>query len=277
MKIEYAKKMTDEEVKSFFNRINNKQVELQISSDFITSNYGSMLIDAYNKKEAEIKAQQTVNLAEYREDMFSFENDCCTCGGQLIWIPDYEFYGCNNYHNKHLRHRNFLKQKQSSEYYRPLYRYPDITKKYLLEILQENNLRGKLNQKRLLQFYCQQGLQDLRWVYGNKSAFDIIDNFKNANEVAKKFEKECFERLSPKYEKSFFQFPIKYKLKGEKEKYCFIDILCSNSKEVVIYECKTNEWDIREEQDRLYLSLIKYMNKDKRIIRLEHLIMNENG
>lgn len=277
MKIEYARKMTEQEVSKFFDGINRNQNQLAISSDYITSNFSDMLLEAYHKKEKEIQEQEKICVLEYKEEMKAFQNDTCTCGSQLRWMEDFDFYGCTNYHDKTKRHRNFRAQKQSSEHYRPLYRFPAITKKYLLEILQENNLRGKLNQKRLLQFYCQQGLQDLRWVYGNKSAFDIIDNFKNANAVAKEFEKKCFNELLVCYPKCFLQFPIKYKIKDDRERFCFIDILCSNEREVVIYECKTNEWDVRDEQDDLYLALINYMTTDGRKVRLEHLIMNKNG
>ena len=274
MDIEYARKMTDEEVSSFFKNITRKQEELKHSSIRLLVENEKEIIDSFLRIEKEISAETEELLIEYRKDMRAYDEDKCTCGAELVYIPSGDFYGCKNYKSP-VPHRNFKKHRQNN--YRPDFRPSRRTKSYLLEIINELGLRDKLNQKRLLLFLVEKGYSDIRYVYGSKSSFDDIDNFKDANTVSKKYEDECHEELSHKFPTCIKQFPIKYKIKGDKERCCFIDILCSDEKEVVIYECKTNSHDVREEQNHLYLSLIKFMNTTDRKVRLENLIMRPNG
>ncbi len=53
------------------------------------------------------------------------------------------------------------------------------------------------------------------------------------------------------------QFKVIYKYEGEKEKHCIIDLLCSDSSGVFIYECKTSNYDRHDSQEALYKDIIQ--------------------
>jgi len=268
MNIEYAKKLTDEERNLFFSRIKSSYNINDTSEKVIQLNY-DLLIKSYNKYESEMKSEFLSIELEYKKAFFAFQNDKCICGGSLVYIKSHQFYGCKDY-KKHVKHKNY---KDLSE---PYLRMPKYYDSYLSDIIKECDLKGKLNAKSLFEFYAGLGFDDLKFKYSGKPYSELINRYIEVNKNSKVFEKMSFERCEPLYTNVFREFGIKYKLIGEKEKYCFIDILCSNEKEVHIYECKTSEISIDFQQNNLYLNLIKFIDGNKRETQIINLCEKES-
>ena len=148
---------------------------------------------------------------------------------------------------------------------------------YLVDIIRSNGFKGKLHAKALLNFYLENGMQDLLEKHTNKKSITQLELFKKVGKISNEYEKNCVSELKVIYPSVIHQFPIKYQLKGKKDKFCFIDILCSNDTDVVIHECKTSDGDQNPEQIELYEALISFIINEKKInkrLSTKYLIQN---
>lgn len=151
------------------------------------------------------------------------------------------------------------------EYYNKT-KYYNVEEIYLSHILKKVGLNGKLKMKQLYDFYLENGLVDLRIKYGKEPVTKLINRYIKTKKSCKNEENEIVEYLSKMFPKSIKQLPIKYKLKGQKEKKCFVDLVLSNDEYIFVIEIKTNSYSIDNNQLELYESLIKFINKDDRKI-----------
>lgn len=277
--VEYAFAMTDLEIKSHNYYLISLSEKLKDSSKAIFLNESDKLIKAYLSKENEIEILNKKYLTEYQSAINAYDNDICLCGSDLKKATGIygQYWDCINKSNSKKTHKNYMSYKENN-YPKPKLYTSDIAKSYLSDIIRENGYKGKLNAKALLSFYLSKGMPDLKEKYLNKSSSDQINTYANVKSISDAFEKECLELLKPLYTFVKPQFHIKYKFKGGKpNQVAKLDILCSNKKEVVIYECKTNNHDMDQEQMLKYIALIKHINKTDRPVLFYYLIDNERN
>lgn len=269
MQIEYARKATPQEVSKFKKFFKDKNKKLEESSQKIISEMRDELIDAYNLFAYYIWEEQEEINSQYEKYKKAFENKKCVCGSDVKYINSHGFYGCTNYKSVG-EHRNFIKDEKH-----PSKRVNQLLKHYPTSIIKRLNLTGKITAKYLFLFLESEGLEDLNLKYLNIPYLETINTYQIVSKNAFDFEKESYKKLINRFDKAQLQFPIIYKIKGEKENMCFIDILCSNDKEVVIYECKASEMSTDDKQIEKYLSLIKFIDKTDRKITAEYLFERE--
>lgn len=268
MNIEYARQATKEEVDNFFSYLKSKKDKKSMSCENVLSDNFDLLIRKYKEYESAIFAENEEIERIYKLELKSINDDKCTCGSDLRYISSHGFYGCVNYRSKGY-HKNFKNKDGSLRV--PYKRSPDKAKSYLSDIISELGLKQKLKAKALHQFYTNQGLDDLKLKYLGEPYDILINRYAEVKKTAKDFENYCYTRLLPLYTNVIKEFPIRYKLFGESDNICSIDILCSNEKEVDIYECKTTKSDINPDQNNLYLSLIKFICRHKRPVKITNL------
>lgn len=270
MQIIYARKATDKEVYDFRAFLYQKSLEEKETDLRSISENKDLLIKCYHDKENEYLDDDLSKRCLEQEAKYMKFNQLCLCGSKLKIINN-SFWGCPNYlKGKREEHKNYMSWSDIS--FRS-----KVLDNYLVDIIRNNNLKGKLHAKSLLTFYLEQGLPDLKDKHTIKDSITSLDTFKRVGKIAKEFEERCVLMLQELYPSVLPQFPIKYKLVGEKDKFCFIDILCSNDTDVIIYECKTNEWNENSEQIKLYEELVSFIIKDKKInkkLSTKYLIQN---
>ena len=271
--IEYAKPMSKEEVASFLQSLKTKQNKLIASSNDVVNRYSDKLIEAYFEFEKSLIEDNRLNADKHSIEMNAYSRDKCICGSELMLVSNGSFYGCVDYKNDGT-HKNFMNHKINNWGAPKLYR-TTRAKSYLSDIIQSLNLKGQINAKALASFYSDNDLPDLYERFNGKSSAILINRFSEVKKVANDFEREIHERLKPLYTTVLSQLYIKYKLKGGRERVCIPDFVCSNEREIVIIECKTNSMSVDDLQNALYFCLFEFMNNGSRELSIYNLIQDE--
>ena len=263
--IEYARCMTKLECDQFFRSLIEKSNSKINSYKAILEKNKDRLIEAYNKY-ALIMSENSIKVEkQFHEDYKAFVNKTCVCGSNVKYIDGFNFYGCVNYKTEG-RHKNFVESENI-----PYKHRVEPSTSYVTNILYDLDLKKVLNAKSLFNFYTELGFMDLSLKYNQIPYSKKIDTYTNVKQVANEFEKKSIENLKLTYPTVIPQFGILYKFIGDIEKKCFLDALCSNDNEVHIYECKTNEWCIDEDQKNLYINLLQHIENKGREIRFTYL------
>lgn len=270
MNLEYARKATKKEVEDFYNFIRKKQDDKIELAQQCLEDYGFKLINEYHEI-----AYRLDNKFQERKKELAYARECfreqkCECGLKLKPFTNrqtgQQFLGCPDYMNGEITHRAWNHD--------PSDNFNGIFDNWLGKIINTFGLKGRLHTKYLMKFYEENGLKDLQLEYTGKSSYDLIDRYTNINSKQKAFELRQVEFLRNQWPNVIYQFPVKYKYTGEKEKMCFIDILCSDDETICIYECKTNRYNIDTAQMNLYVDVIKYINshlKINKILKIDYL------
>jgi len=263
--IEYARCMSKSECENFFSRLIASS-NRKINSYTVTLEQNkSKLIEAYNKYALLTEENSKHVEKEFQEDYSAFVNKRCVCGSEVTYITGFNFYGCSNFKEK-VRHKNFIDKENG-----PYKHRVEPSTSYITKILYDLDLKTILNAKALFNFYCELGFPDLSLKYNGQPYSKTINTYTNVKKAASEFEKKSVEYLKSIYPIVIPQFGILYKIAGKNEAKCFIDALCSNSKEVHIYECKTSKWDVDDEQKNLYISLINHIENKGREVNFSYL------
>lgn len=271
MDIEYAKVMTSEESKRFFDSIKNRSIQENINKDKILLQHKERLIDEYSIASSNIEKKYYLEMIDHEAKLLAKKNNKCICGGEVVVKNGQfgQFKSCKNYFDKSKDHW----VGKVYDLYEPKHR---VDTNYLTNIIRKIGLRGKLTAKKLLEFYESNDMKCLREVYGYGNSRNHIDTLTDTRKKASEFEGKMTSELSKKYPVCIPQLGITYRLKGDtKIKRCFLDILCSNDKEVIIYECKTHKMYEDDEQKNLYLSLINFIENKGRKVSFKYLIEQE--
>lgn len=259
--LEYARKMTKQEVESFYSFIRKTQDDKILLAQKTLEEYGARLINAYH--EFAYKADE--ELGKYKKGIEyarkCFTEQRCICGLKLkLFTNRYngqQFLGCPDYLNEEKKHKAYN--------YEPGEDFAFFFKNWLTNIIKYLDLRGKLHTKYLLAFYEENSLPDLQFEYIGLSSKELINRYTNINSKQKAFELRQVEFLRNQWPNVIYQFPVKYKYVGDKERSCFIDILCSDDETICIYECKTSRYNVDQKQMDLYIDVIKYINNTLKI------------
>lgn len=268
MEIEYAKVLTKQEQADYFESILKNTSRKDIEKENILKQYKSKLIDEYNVILSNIDKNYYLQDNLYYRKVNARDTNTCICGGKVVIKSGCygEFQSCEHYRDQSIQHWIY----KGYEINQPQ-RF--LNKDYLTDIIKKLGLKGKLNAKKLLEFYEQNDLICLREYCGYGNSRQHIDTLTATKKKTNAFEGEMFNELEAKYPICISQLGIKYREKGGfKMRYCFIDILCSNDNEVVIYECKTHGMYKDGEQKEKYLSLINFIENKGRKVRFEYLI-----
>ena len=283
MDIEYAKIMTKSEVDSFYSFLKSKQ---GIEVDFDA--YKSRIIEIHNRINKECESILNNRYEEHIEEVSNYndyvnevnlliKNKKCLCGGNLRYISSYNFWGCLNYKDSSQHHFNFngkdLPYFKEREYRNIEYfKYSILSNNWLKDILNELNVKSR--PIRLYEYIMKIGLEDLKSKYNNLKSENVLTSLNNTKSRTKKEEIEIYDYFSMLGLKLNKQLPIKYKLKGQKEKKCFIDLVLSNEDYIFVVEIKTNSDSLNYEQLELYDSLIRFMENKKRYVKPIFVIYN---
>lgn len=272
-RLEYAKKMTQKEVDEFYNSLRRMQEKKMELAQLTLEQMAAKLINSYHEVAYELENKYKDECEWYKKATECFDEKKCLCGIPLKEFKNREtgqiFLGCPDYLNNSVKHKSFPNK--------PYFNIQATFQNWLTKIIYAHNIKGKVHSKALLLFYEQNGLPDLMEKHAGISSRILIDRYTNIKKFSTEFEHQQVEILRAKLPTVIYQFPVKYKHEGEKEKYAFIDILCSNDEKICIYECKTNEYNIDQDQMSLYVQLIRYINNSLKInkhLTIDYLIQN---
>lgn len=275
MILEYAKPMTTREVNAFFKSLeDDRQKNYRKSLDLLTR-YKDILLEEHRTYDAYF-AEECEKVRILREEAQKVKDaKVCVCGAKIRYVSgSYNFWGCSSYHNREVEHRNY--EDRSIEHAFP---WP-VPNHWISDIRNKLNLPKSLRTGHIYHFYLDNGYADLLLKYTGVSSEKVVYKLCDTRDKAKSFEKEQFEIICSMLNKCAFQFAIRYKYQGSKEKISFLDILGSDDKTVYIYECKTTKRDIDIFQRDTYIELVQRILDDLAIrkdIKFVYLIEREDN
>lgn len=278
--LEYVRIMSDEEVmkNNLYHR--NLQESKERASKNLLENNKDLLVNAYHEYES--------NAIRYKEDQLQILNDevklwndkICICGKPMRFVSSHGFWGCPDYKNDKKEHITFRFNHDDYLHNQKERLEVEVCKDWATSIIRNNGLREKIKAKQLLLFYKNEGLEDLREKYGNDNTIKSISSYVYAKEKSDKEEQEIKEFFEKHFNTVVSQMNVKYKLKGEKEKLCKIDLLISDEQDVFLIEVKRNTMSVDDEQLSLYYNLIKRIMddvNDTRTLTPLFIVSNEDG
>lgn len=277
----YAKTVTPFEVNAFLASINAKNEESYKKSRHYLEANKQKIIDAYNQVKQSFVLQEEEHIKEHKRYVWAKKNNKCICGANTVYVKDYDFWGCENFSDKSVQHRNFVKQ---NEWDLRLLDSPFQvnTSDWLRSVKEISGIERKTNHASLLKFLENNNLQDLSMVFEGFSTWDKVNRLKNANKKAKGFENEVYEKLVQIHGASnvYPQQGFKYQLIGSESKYAIIDFLVMDYErlEIVLYECKLKDSYKDDMQRDLYIDVVYHAMTTKGInMNLQFVYVTKDG
>lgn len=256
--IEYAKVMSNEEKKSLIHFFKSKDEKQNSKCEKLMIDNKDLLINAYMDYNMKVISERDMRLREVNKKINLWNKKECVCGKPMRFVDGYGFWGCTDYMNKEKEHSNF--NSSTADNLSNQFDYclkVRVNKDWATEIIRDNNFRDKIKAKQLILFYDSIGLEDLRSKYGYKSTIESISSYVNANEESKKEERKVTDFMANIFGIINSQLALKYKIQGEKEKTCIIDLITSDDEDVFLIEIKRNTTNVDDEQLSLYNDIIK--------------------
>lgn len=281
-RIIYARLATGSEVKAFMDSINAKnESSYKKYKSYLVRNKDKIL-DAYESIYQRFVEIENENNDQHKRYVKAFNSKKCACGSDVIFIESAGFWGCLNYKDTSVKHKNFIiKNDWDWDYY--LKEPKKVhTSDWLRSVKEIAGLEKKINHASILSFLEKNGKEDLKMIFEGKSSWDSVNRLKNANFKAKGFESKVYSRLLEIYDaKSVFsQQPIKYQYEGMESKYCFLDFLVMDreNNKVIIVECKLSEDEKNDSQREEYIELTSFAMRSKGInMGLEFMYITPEG
>ena len=273
--------MSSEEKKSLISYFKNKNETQNSKSSKLMNDNKNLFINSYLNYNMKVISERDKRLHEINKKIDLWNKKECVCGKPMRFVDGYGFWGCTDYMNKEKEHSNF--NSSTADNLSNQFDYclkVRVNKDWATEIIRENNFRGKIKAKQLILFYKSIGLEDLRVKYGYKSTIESISSYVNANEESKKEENEITDFMANIFGIINSQLALKYKIQGEKEKTCIIDLIVSDDEDVFLIEVKRNTMNVDDNQLSLYYELIRKImdvSNDKRELTPLFIISNLDG
>jgi hypothetical protein len=272
--ITYAKMMSKDEKQSFFSSIIGRNDYKNQLSQFAIEENKLALLDEYHKFYREINRRIINRQGRLAIKMDSFNKKVClVCNTKMRYLERYEFWGCPNYQDgrTHTTYNNN---------YQPYEKFEDFDiKNYLSTIRKRLNLSNIIKSSDLYDFYLANGLECISKHFTGLDITYLFKNYKEVSQQSRKFENECRLELNEIWNTVLYQPGIKYIIDGGKISYCFPDFIVSNSDEVKIYECKSNNSSKKNSQIELYLQCVDFIlkqNGDNRKLSVSYLIEDDS-
>lgn len=284
--IEYCRLMTKNEIKLYWKYMNDRYIDKKIEALQYIENNKDELIDAYFKYDKNIANSKKENNEKLNRRMECVKSKICYCGTHLKKI-NYNgsfFWGCPNYKDgkKHTTLSNDdEKELQDIEYHKNNHKYHCETH-WISDIKKMLQWPNYVQPKLIYQFLMENGFDDLRIKYGyGKKTIENIMTYEYVNKVCKNEEIDIKDKLKIIYPKVSYQIGIVYKVMGESEKRCFLDLVASDKNQVNIIEVKTSCWYINVKKLNMYKELLKYIMKlelcDERMLTASFLVYNRSN
>lgn len=218
------------------------------------------LILAYENKKIKCEEEAQRNHENIVKDTAAFMNKRCRyCNSSLRFISGYGFWGCPNYKDKSTTHSTF------NEEYGVAEPYITISTHWIPEIISDCGLKGLVKAKDLFNWYTEQGLQDLRVLFGKSPSANSINSYVKTKIKSTRQEQQAYDLLKSMFVKVVSQQCITYKIKGEKQSFCIPDFICGNSDGVLVADAKLD--CPNDEKMELYTALVKYIMDKKSDMR----------
>lgn len=287
MEIEYVRFLNKDEKEAFFTAIKERNKRNKsISNIYIEAKKEQIISSYYNVEKAAINdyKKRLMDL-EVRIEVWESKK-CAACGSNLKLISyEYgQFWGCPRYLDKSVgNHSSF--NVNFGEY---IQSYVNSCKvkipyRWVGNIRKSLKIEKKTTSTDVLNFLEENGLPDLRRKYNGKYTKESIGGFQKGKGRSIKEEKSAYEYFDSYYSNFYNivkQQGILYKVRGDKERCCFVDLILSDQESVNIIEIKGSEYDVKEKQITLYRDLILHKmkeKKDERVITCNFLIFNRKS
>lgn len=254
---EYVKMLTKTEIASFVNGLVEKQKK---------DNNTTLLKEKSKQLKKEYILYEAEKINNYKEELEKlelekgrWETKTCLCGKRLRFINGFEFWGCPDYKNQSKKHTTFNKNQEEIFKDRLKGIKVRIPSNWCSDIIKRLDLKGEIKAKQTIEFFLSEGFEDLRKKYGYKNTFKSISGFITANKESKKEEAQIRDFLKGFFSKVSYQIYIRYKIKGDQERFCILDLIASDAEKVYLIEVKRHNMYIEEDQLSLYYDLLLFL------------------
>lgn len=262
---EYVLHAKKSEIDAFFDDLQKERQKDYSKNLVLLNNYKEKILNEYQNIKTDYLnniRDQAVKIESYKLQVKKLvDNKLCECGQPLRFVSGAsfgDFWGCSDYKNDSVAHRNFMDNPDHKGY------FPDPSVRYWpAQIRQRLGLPRSLKTGNIYNYILNAGYEDISVLYHGISEISTIYKLVDTRKKASEFEMSQYEILKKRLDKCIWQFPIKYKPLGTRgQKYAFPDIVGSDSKYVYIFECKGSPADIDIYQKELYVELISKMLSD---------------
>ncbi|SMC52585.1 hypothetical protein [Pedobacter nyackensis] len=262
---EYVLPAKKSEVDQFFKDTDSQRLRDYNKNLGLLNRMKDKIINEYHA----IKSDYLKNQEEYQVKFLQFRSKVlklneakkCICGAdvRLVSGPHFgDFWGCTEHMNYAVRHENYILRPDALPNF-----YEPSVKGWPAQIRNRLGLSKSVSTGIIYNFILNNNLPDLSLHFEGVSELGSIYKIVDTRKKATAFELQQFKRLGFHYDKCVWQFSIKYKSLGVRgQKYAFPDIVCSDDRNVYIYECKTSKSDVNDYQKSLYIDLISKLLKD---------------
>lgn len=281
-KLIYARWASRVEIDAFIDDIKKRNQKDYLSSISYMDNHREEIINQYNlllntyydlHDQAKKKRQLYFN---------AYRSGTCICGGSVELVHFYNFYGCENYRNEEVKHKNFVGDNfgwhgSFKEY------LDDVTKvktdDWVLLLKHKAKLPKKLKLNSLYQFIKMNNLECINYIFKNEHILDKLNNFRDSIKKGVDFEHEVKEMLEKRHQNLYYQQAIKYQYQERQQLFAIPDFISVDDENIIIYECKLNESLIDTIQEQKYIDLISFIMKEKGMTqKLKFVyVFKENG
>lgn len=268
-KIIYARLATGSEVESFKNSIKAKNEASYKKYKSYLDKHKDKIIESYDSIYQRFVDIENENHDQHRSYVRAFNNKKCTCGSDVVFVETHGFWGCVNYKDTSVQHKNFINPTEwEYEYYLKEPKKVN-TSDWLRSLKEMSGLERKINHASILSFLEKNGKEDLKMIFEEESSWESVNRLKNANFKAKGFEGDVYNILIEMYgaKNVFSQQPIKYQYEGMESRFCFLDFLVMDrtNNKVIIVECKLSDQEKNDFQREQYMDLTSFAMKSKGI------------
>lgn len=278
--LDYVYVMNSKEIDNFYAVLRERDLKIKLNSNLKLLENKDSLIKGYQGYE-----EKWVAVCKARNDKFELQKAnwgkkiCIECGSSLYFNTNHGFWGCSSYGDGK-KHTTFPVDFQEKTDLGEHEAGVSIGKNWIHEILKGLHLNNDIKSAMALCFYQEMGLPDLRIKYDRSSTSGLFGNYQDTKRRTSSEEKEIEGYLKTICEKVTSQIGICYRLNGEVEKICFVDIIASDKKAVFVIEIKTDMVSINQNQLELYSNLIKFYltsKNDVRVLRSLFIYYHDNG
>lgn len=267
----FAKFVPRIEVDDFIEAI-RKRNELNFTkSKNYLENHKKEVVDAYKELDDKFESLRNKYISEHEARVYAHENECCACGGKLVYIESHGFWGCVDYRDESKYHFNFVGEKFFDKSYYLDSPLEVSVGQWVTTIKHMASLPNTMKTSSIFKFLIDNDCCDLAMKYGDESTIEKVNNYRGAFKKGTDFELEAKEKLSKIHKKLHYQQPIKYQYHGRQQMFAIPDFIAVEEDAVIVYECKYSPELADDMQRDLYIRLLSFIMKQKDMLGKELL------
>lgn len=195
----------------------------------------------------------------------AYHKGTCMCGGKVRYIESHDFYGCENYKDSNVMHKNWVDKDYTEEDFNLSMKDMGYlrTDDWVTVLKNKLNLPKSVRLISIFRFLKENDRYCLNAINGGESVELTLNNHRDAIKKGVDFEHEIKSKLEKKYKNLYYHQAIKYQYQQRPQLYAIPDFIAVDVDRITIYECKLHE-DLKDDRQRQkYIDLVSFIMREK--------------